>query len=205
MELQVIDKNNKKVSTIAVSDEMGLKPSQDVLYYAVKAARNNLHHGTACVKDRSDINKTNKKIYRQKGTGNARHASRRANIFVGGASAFGPHPRSFGEHVNKKFKKRSYQEVFKYLIQGDKIRVLNEINFDKPSTKAAKTFLSKIGLTKAVVFLSAENENAKKSFRNLKDVSVMNENNLSLYEILRHDAVVMTEVYFTQVKERYGL
>ncbi|MBU0504905.1 MAG: 50S ribosomal protein L4 [bacterium] len=205
MDLQVIDINNKKISQIDVSDVMAEKVNKKILYYAVKAARNNLHHGTAKVKDRSEINKTNKKTYRQKGTGNARHGARRANIFVGGASTHGPRPRSFSEQVNKQFKKRSYQEVFKYLIQENKLKVLNEINFAKASTKEAAAILAKLELIKALVVLPAENETAKKSFRNLKDVGVVNEININLYDMLRYDAVVMTEEYFKQVKERYAL
>ncbi len=205
MDLNVIDKNNKKVSNITMSDAANEKYNQDILYYAVKAARNNLRHGTAAVKDRADINKTTKKIYRQKGTGNARHGSKRANIFVGGGSTHGPRPRSYNENTNKKFKSRSYLEVFKYLIQENKLKVLNEIKFEKPSTKEAAKVLEKLGLSKVLVVLPAENKNAKMSFRNLKNVGVINEINLNIYEILRHDAVVMTEPYFQQVKERYGL
>ena len=205
MDLQVVDKQNKKISGIALSELAEEKINSDVLYYAVKAARNNLRHGTAAVKDRSQINKTNKKAYRQKGTGNARHGSKRANIYVGGASAHGPRPRSYVESVNKTFKLRSYQEVFKYLIKEDKLKVLKDLTFAKPSTKEAVAVLKNLNLTKSLVVLPPENRNAVLSFRNIKNIGVCHEMNLNVLKILQFDSVIMTESYFNQVKERYGL
>lgn len=206
MSIAVIDKDNKKVSEISLDAGLQDKVNKAVLYYAIKAARNNLRHGTAAVKvDRNDINATNKKIYRQKGTGGARHASRSANIFVGGNSAHGPRPRSYFESLNKKAKVAGYRETFKHLIQNQALKVFDKIEFDKVSTKNAAALLKKIGLTKVLVILPQENTKARLSFRNLKDVKVISELNLSLLDMLRYENVIVTAPFFEALKVRYVL
>lgn len=205
MNLEVVDISNKKVASLELGQQMSEKPDQAVLYYALKALRNNLRRGTAKVKDRSEITKSNHKIYRQKGTGRARHGARRANIFVGGASTHGPRPRSYFEKLNKKFKKRSYLEAFKYLAQHGGLKVVSEIKFDRPSTRSAAKVLNDLNLTEALVILPKENQNAFLSFRNLKNVHVVSEENLNVYDLLCFSHVIITADFFNKVKERYGL
>ncbi|MCP5463675.1 MAG: 50S ribosomal protein L4 [Deltaproteobacteria bacterium] len=205
MAIQVIDQNNKKVGEVALAGNESEKVNKAVLYYAIKATRNNQRHGTAAVKDRSDVKLTNKKIYRQKGTGNARHGARSANIFVGGGSAHGPRPRSYFEKQNKKFKAKSYQEIFKYLIQNNGLFVVEGFKFKKPSTKEAAKFLSGINVNKALVVLPKEEANAQLSFRNIRDVKVVNEENISFLELARYENVVMLAKTFESIKGRYAL
>lgn len=205
MLLQVVDQNNKKLREIELASWIDDKVNQDILYYSVKAARNNLRHGTARVKTRAEVNRTNKKVYRQKGTGNARHGSRRANIYVGGGNVHGPQPRSYFEKLNKKTKRKAYQEVFKYLIQNDQLKVLDGLQFSKPSTKLAQGVLKNLGVKKALVYLPQDENNACLSFRNLKDVDVASEGNVSVYEMLRSENVLVSARFFEQLKERYGL
>ncbi len=205
MSLQVVNIKNTKVSEIALDPKLTEKVNQAVLYYAVKALRNNLRHGTACTKGRSDVHMTNKKIYRQKGTGNARHAARSANIFVGGGNVFGPLPRSYNERTNKKFKEVSFREVFKYLIQNNLLRVVDQITFKKPSTKEAAQVLKQLGLEGALMILAQDNKNAVRSFRNIKDVKVIHESNINIYDMLNYQNVVMTADFFNTMKERYSL
>lgn len=205
MTLQIVNTENKKVAAVELGAALTEKPNKAVLYYAVKAARNNLRRGTAKTKGRSDVSMTNKKIYRQKGTGNARHAARSANIFVGGGNVFGPLPRSYNEKVNKKFKQASYRETIKYLVQNDHLRLLDQLSFAKPSTKAATKVLKNLGLEKALVILPQTNVNAIKSFRNIKDVKVIHESNLNAYDMLNYEDVIMTAEFFANLKERYSL
>lgn len=205
MLLDVVDQKSKKVGQVDLGQIADEKVNKAVLYYAVKALRNNLRHGTVKTKTRSEVNRTNKKIYRQKGTGSARHGPRSANIFVGGGNVFGPNPRSYFEHLNKKTKQLGYREVLKYLAQSNAIKVVDKFAFDKPSTKAAAKFLADTGFKKALVVLPKGEENAGRSFRNLKDVLVANENNLSLYDMLRYENVIMTSEFLNQLKGRYGL
>lgn len=205
MAVQILDTKNKKVGDVEVSAAMDEKVNKAVLYYAVKAGRNGLRHGKAAVKDRSDVNKTNRKIYRQKGTGNARHGARGANIFVGGGSAHGPRPRSYSEKLNKKFRQKSFREALKYLHQNDCLKVVKEYGFSKPSTKEAVAVIASLKLNKALVVVSQEDRNAELSFRNLKNVKVIHENNINVYDFLRYENVVLTADFFGQLKERYSL
>jgi large subunit ribosomal protein L4 len=205
MQIAVVDINNKKLRDITLAPAAEEKVNKAVLYYAIKASRNALRHGTAAVKDRSFVSMTNKKTWNQKGTGNARHGARSANIFVGGGSAHGPRPRSYVEKVNKQFKKTSYREAFKYLIQNNALTVLDKVAFAKPSTKQAFAVTQKLGLKKALVILSQEDRNAHLSFRNLRDIAVIAEHNLNVYDLFKYGNVVVTAAYFDQLKERFGL
>lgn len=205
MLLQVVDQNNKKVRDISLAPWVDEKLNQDLLYYTVKAQRNNDRHGTVKVKTRAEVNRTNKKVYKQKGTGNARHGSQKVNIYVGGGNVHGPQPRSYFEKLNKKAKHRAYQELFKYLIQKGQLKVLDKLDFDKPSTKAAVGLLNTIGVDKALVYLPQTNTNACLSFRNICNVEVAHEGNLSVYEMLRSENVIVTATFLEQLKERYSL
>ncbi|OVE80700.1 50S ribosomal protein L4 [bacterium K02(2017)] len=205
MPLEIVDIQSKKVGEIALNTLVDDKLNKAVLYYAVKANLNNVRHGNSSVKQRSDINKTKKKLYRQKGTGNARHGARSANIFVGGGVTHGPRPRSYTEKVNKKFKKNSYQQVVKYLVQNNKLKVVNELNFEKASTKKAAEIISKLNINNVLVVLPNDNTNAKLSFRNLKDVRVINDININVYDFVRSQNVLMTADTFNVLKERYSL
>jgi large subunit ribosomal protein L4 len=205
MQLAILDKNNKKVSEINLGEAAGEKVNKAVLYYAIKAARNNLRHGTAAVKDRSFVTMTGKKSVRQKGTGGARHGSRNANIFVGGGSAHGPRPRSYVEKVNKKFKAVSYREAFKYLIQNNNLKVIDQIQIAKPSTKEAAKILSVLGLQKALVILPDTDQNARLSFRNLRNVCVISESNINIYDLFKYENVVLTAAYFDKMKAKLSL
>lgn len=205
MALAVVDKNNKKVRDLDVKDLTAEKVNKAVLYYALKASRNNKRHGTAAVKNRADIAKTTKKMCRQKGTGGARHGARSASIFVGGNSSHGPTPRSYYEYLSKTFKKKSYHEVFKYLIQNDLLKVVSEFKFAKPSTKEAAKVLAGMKVKKALVVLPQDDKASELSFRNIRDVKVVHDNNLSVYDLLRYENIILTESCFAQVKERYAL
>lgn len=205
MTLTVIDVHNKPQSEVTLKLDVKEAADKSLLYYAVKALRNNLRHGTVKVKDRAEINKTNRKIYKQKGTGNARHGSRRPNIFVGGASAHGPRPRSYNEKINVQFRKSGIQEAFRYLIQMGALKVIDKLNLDKPKTKEAAKILRQIGAEKALIILPQAETNAHLAFRNLKDVKVINDNNLNVYDLLCYENVVITSPSFATVTERYGL
>lgn len=207
MELAVIDQNLKSVGKVQLAKETEEKVNKAVLYYGVKAFRTNKRHGTAKVQTRGEVSRTGKKAYRQKGTGNARHGSRRAPIFVGGGKAHGPQPRNFSEKVNKKFKAKCYQEIFKFLIQNGTLKVLSGLAFDKPSTKSADAFLKGLKFSKALIILPEADEylNTALSFRNLKDVKVLSANNLNVFDLLKYENVVVLQETFEKLKERYSL
>lgn len=207
MQLAVIDQNLKSVAKVDLSDELKDKVNKAVLYYGVKALRSNLRHGTVKVKTRSEVNRTTKKIYKQKGTGNARHGNRRVNIYVGGGNVHGPSPRSFNEKINKKFKNRCYHEIFKFLLQNEGLKIVSDFNFAKPSTKDAVKFLQGVGYQKAVVVLPTEAayKNAELSFRNIKDVRVLHDNNINFFDFLKYGKVIVLQKTFENLKARYAL
>lgn len=207
MQLAIIDQNLKAVSKLPLSEELGEKLNKAVLYYGVKALRSNLRHGTVKVKTRSEVERTTKKIYKQKGTGNARHGNRRVNIYVGGGNVHGPQPRSYNEKINKKFKSRCYHEIFKFLIQSEGLKVVSDLKFAKPSTKEAVKFLKGVGFEKALIVLPTDvaYKNVEMSFRNIKDVKVLSDNNINFFDFLKYGKVVVLQKTFENLKERYSL
>jgi large subunit ribosomal protein L4 len=205
MKYDVVNLTDKSVGSVELSDKVSEKVKKAVLYYAVKADRNNRRHGTVKVKSRGEVAKTGKKSIRQKGTGGARHAQRSANIFVGGGNVHGPQPRRYFESLTKKTKHAAYREALKFLIQNKSLKLVDEFAFKKPSTKDAAKALHAFGFKKTLVLLPQGADNAECSFRNLRDVTVVWENNISVYELLRSDSVVMTQAFFAELKERVGL
>lgn len=207
MQLAIIDQNLKSVSKQELSDALKEKLNKAVLYYGVKALRSNLRHGTVKVKTRSEVERTTKKIYKQKGTGNARHGNRRVNIYVGGGNVHGPQPRSYNEKINKKFKVKCYHEIFKFLVQNEGLKIVDDLKFSKPSTKDAVKFLNGVGFEKAVVILPTDvaYKNAELSFRNVKNVKVLSDNNINFFDLLKYGKVVVLKKTFENLKERYAL
>ena len=99
----------------------------------------------------------------------------------------------------------SYREVLKYLIQNNALKVMNQLSFDKPSTKDAVAVLKGLKAESALVVLPQDNTNAKLSFRNVKDVKVINESNINVYDFLLYPSVIVTQEFFGNLKERYSL
>lgn len=177
------------------SDVFGIEPNEHVVWLDVKQYLANQRQGTHKSKERAEINRTGKKLYRQKGTGSARHGSRRAPIFVGGGRVFGPRPRDYSFKVNKKVKGLARRSVLSSRAQENKILVVENFSFDSPRTKDYIAFLNSMELSgqKTLLVTPAADHNLYLSSRNVPKAFVTAANQINTYDLMNADSVILCE------------
>ncbi|MCA9712668.1 MAG: 50S ribosomal protein L4, partial [Myxococcales bacterium] len=169
--LSVIDLQGTPVGELDVADEVfAAEVKEHLLWEAVRALRARKRAGTANTKGRSEIARTKDKLYRQKGTGNARHGSRRANIFRGGGQVHGPRPRSYAFHVNKKARAGALRSALSLRAKEGNLLVVRDWALAEPKTKALGKILGSIE-AEAALLVDSGNRNLQLSARNLARAS----------------------------------
>ena len=205
MKADVTTLDAKKAGTVELPDHVfGLEPRPDILQRMVRYQLAKRRSGTAHVKDRSEINASTAKIYRQKGTGRARHGSIRSPIWVGGGSVFGPKPRDYSVRVNKKMRKAALRSALADKANADRIWILD--GFEDTKTKAAAACIAAAGIEgRALIVLDPEDESSRtvdRAFRNLDHVAFSLVGSLSTYDVLVADALVFTSAAFDRLAAR---
>lgn len=195
--LDVYNLEKQKVGTIDLADSLvnaDLGNSESLFYEVVKAQLASRRSGTAAVKNRSLVSGGGKKPYKQKGTGRARQGSIRASQWVGGGKAMGPKPRDYEYHVPKKVRKAAIRAAISKRNADKALFIVKEwVVGAKPSTKAAVGTLAKLGFESALVIDMKGNELLFKSVRNAKGFKFLPPEGANVYDILRHDTLVLTE------------
>jgi large subunit ribosomal protein L4 len=175
-----------------------------VLWEVVKWQLAKRRAGTHSTKTRGEVAYSGRKLLPQKGTGNARHGDRGANIFVGGGIAHGPKPRDYSYNLNKKVRRKALKMALSDRAKEGNIVVVEDFTFEQPKTKQAVEFLKSLGLEKEKVLLviPQKDENVQKSFRNLPKVIVLPAEGLNVYDILWANKVVITKGALEKIEER---
>jgi len=172
MKVEVFNINGKSTGkSVELSDLIYLAdPNDHCIYLDVKAILANRRQGTHKTKERSEVNRTKKKLYRQKGTGNARHGSMNAPIFVGGGTVFGPRPRDYGISINKKVKNLARISALSYKAKENNITVLENFTFDQIKTKRFVSLLNNFNALnkKSLFILPSVDKNVFLSARNIE-------------------------------------
>ncbi len=181
----------------------GIEPNEHVLYLAVKEYLANQRQGTADSTERGDVHRTTKKFKRQKGTGGARAGSLKNPMFKGGGRAFGPHPRDYSQKLNKKVKVLARKSALSQLAANGKVKVVEDLSMAAPKTKEFAGILSNLGLgsTKTVVVTPAYNEIVYKSGRNVANAKIKIASDLTTYEILNCQTLLLTESSVQKITE----
>src|SRR5512143_773831 len=183
----------EKVGEIDLADAVFAAPVNDHLFWeVVKAKLASDRSGTHAVKNRSLVSGGGKKPWKQKGTGRARQGSTRASQFVGGGKAMGPKPRDYSYEVPRKVRKAALRAALALRTQGGKLLIVQEWKPSAPKTSAAGKVLAKLGAGKALVVDEAANQALARSVRNLEGADFLAVEGLNVYDILRHDALVLT-------------
>ena len=203
MQVEIKNFDNKEAGKTELdTDIFGQEFRSDILARVVQWQRDRARSGCHMVKDRSLVTATTKKMYKQKGTGQARHGSMKAPIFVGGGTVFGPVVRSHGYSLNKKVRKLGLKIALSLKLRENSFIVLNNANVgsDKTSdlSKKIKSFDSK----SVLIIDSTVDEKLKLSSRNLKGVDVLPVMGLNVLDILKHDKVLMTVDALKEVEKR---
>jgi large subunit ribosomal protein L4 len=160
--------------------------------------------GTHKVQVRNEVSRTSKKMYRQKGTGGARHGSRRAAQFVGGARAFGPVVRDHGFDLPKKVRALALRHALSSKAGSGALIVLDEAKLSESRTAALRADLSALGLTNALIIAGATvDANLKLAARNIPNVDVLPDAGLNVYDVLRRDTLVLTKDAVEAIRARF--
>jgi len=171
-------------------DDKGLQAVHDAVVAYMASQRS----GTACAKTRSEVVGTGKKPWRQKGTGRARAGSFQSPIWRGGGVVFGPRPRDFRKDINKKTRKLALKKALSERIKSGEVLVVDQINLDKPQTKAVVEILDNLKVDGTALFVMANvDENVQLSARNIPYVEITTSQSLNTYDTLKFDRIVMTK------------
>ena len=195
----------KKAGTVELSDHVfGLEPRPDILQRMVRYQLAKRRRGTVSVKDRSEINYTGAKLYRQKGTGRARHGSRRANLFRGGGKSFGPKPRSFAIDLPKKVRALALRHALSAKAKSETLIVIDKCEIKEAKTKELKSRFAKLGFGSVLIIDGATVQEAfARAARNLPHVDVLPVQGINVYDILRHEKLVLTKAAIEALEARF--
>ena len=203
--LNVYNMKNEVVDSINLNDMVfDVEYNEPLIHQVIVALHNNARQGTKSTLTRSEVNMTKKKLYRQKGTGNARHDEKSAPQFVGGGVVFAPKPRDFSQKINKKMRDIAFSSAVSQKIRQGEVFILDEINFADAKTKAAAEFLKTFGLNKrTIIVTNGKNDNAIKATNNIQKVSVVDASLLNVAEVVENTYVVFTKDAIKKLEEAY--
>ena len=195
MELKVTTLDGEAAGSVELSDAIfGLVPRSDILQRCVVWQLAKRQRGTHDVKNRAEINRTGKKMYKQKGTGSARHGPAKVNLFRGGGRSFGPTPRSHAIDLPKKVRALALKHALSAKAKDGGIIVLDKASMAAGKTKVLQTSFTKLGLTNALVIDGAEvDANFALAARNIPNVDVLPVQGINVYDILRRHTLVLTK------------
>ncbi|MEO1918481.1 MAG: 50S ribosomal protein L4 [Paracoccaceae bacterium] len=195
MKTDVIKLDAKKAGSIELPDAIfGLEPRADILHRMVRYQLAKRQAGTHKVKTRSETSYSTKKIYRQKGTGGARHGSRNAPIFRGGGVYKGPTPRSHAHNLTKKFRALGLKHALSAKVAAGELVIIEDANLSEGKTKMLASVIKDLGWKRALIIDGAEvNENFARAAQNIEGVDVLPSAGANVYDILRRDTLVLTK------------
>ena len=194
MKLDVIKLDGGAAGSVDLDEALfGLEPRADILHRVVRWQRNNAQQGTHKVKTRSEVSYSTKKIYRQKGTGGARHGARSAPIFRSGGIYKGPTPRSHGHDLTKKFRKLGLRHALSSKAKTGNLVIIDDATSDGKTAALAKQ-VKNLGWKRALIIDGASvNENFLQAARNIEGLDILPTMGANVYDILKRDTLVITK------------
>jgi large subunit ribosomal protein L4 len=195
-EITIIDKNNKAVGTMQVSDEIfAVKVKDGVVYEAIRNYRANQRQGTHATKTKGQVRGGGKKPWRQKGTGRARAGSNRSPLWTGGGITFGPQPRDYSYAIPKKARRHALRAVLSEKYAHGELTVINTFQIEKPRTKDMIEVLKNLECEgkSTLIVLSERDNNVMLSSRNIPGVTIRRISDLNPYEAAVHSRLLMTK------------
>jgi len=204
MKADAIDLDGKKAGSIELSDKIfSLDPRVDILHRVVRWQRNNAQAGTHKVKTRSETSYSTRKIYKQKGTGGARHGSRSAPIFRGGGVYKGPTPRSHGHDLPKKVRKLGLMHALSAKVAAGEFVIVDVSELTDMKTSQLAKKIKELGWKRALVIDGVSvNQNFAKAARNITGLDVLPSVGANVYDILKRDTLVLTKEGVAAMEDR---
>ncbi len=201
--VQILDKNGKKSKEINAPGEVLSYPVKEhLIYEAVVNYRANQRRGTASTKTRGEVRGGGRKPWRQKGTGRARAGSNRSPLWRKGGTTFGPKPRDYSYKIPKKAKRNALKSALSIKFAENQILVLESLEFKEPKTKEGINLLKKLNLESALFIDNKENNLLFLSLRNIPNVKAIDQNNITVYDVMNHQSLVFSKKAFESLMER---
>ena len=203
--LNVYNMKKEAVDTIELNDLVfGAEYNEALIHQVVVAQHNNARQGTKSTLTRSEVNASKKKIYRQKGTGGARHDERSAPQFDGGGVVFAPKPRDFSQKINKKMRDMAFSSAVSQKIAQNEVYVVDDIKFENSKTKAASEFLKTFGLNKrTIIVTNGKDESVLRATNNIQKVSAQDVALLNVCDVVENTFLVFTKNAIKKIEEAY--
>jgi len=205
VKIDVTSLDGAAAGSIELNDEVfGLEPREDLIARMVRYQLAKRRAGTHAVKNRADIARTGKKMYRQKGTGGARHGSARVPQFRGGGRAFGPQVRSHAHDLPKKVRALALRHALSAKARDGGIVVWDSAALDAPKTKALRESFAKLGLMSALIIDGADlQDNFALAARNIPNIDVLPVEGINVYDIIRREKLVLTKAALDALEARF--
>lgn len=207
MKLKVQTLDAKAKGDIDLNDEVfGLEPRADILHRVVTWQREKARGTARPTRERSDVARTGKKFGRQKGGGTARHGDRAAPTFIGGGKAHGARLRDFNPSLNKKIRTLGLKMALSSKAKAGSLIVLEDLEMKDGKTKVLAGQLTKLGFGKTALVIDGEgvNDNFRKASANLVGVNVLPAVGANVYDILKHDTLVLTRAAVEKLEARFN-
>lgn len=201
--IEIKDTSGKAAGSVDLAPSVfGIEPNVGVMHQVVRAQRASWRQGTHSTRTRGKVRGGGKKPWRQKGTGRARQGSIRAPQWRGGGVVWGPHPRSYSFHVNKKEIKLAMRSVLSAKLADEQLFVVDNLDFEKPSTKQAVAVLAALGIEgRTTIVIGNEDVNAFLSLRNIPTVNVIPVAEINTYELADNKFLVLTTEALKRIEE----
>jgi large subunit ribosomal protein L4 len=206
MKINVKNTSGTTIEELELRDDIfGIEPNTAVMHQALVRQLANQRLGTHKTKTRGEVSRTTAKWFRQKGTGRARHGSRKAPIFVGGGKAHGPVPRDYTQKMPRKMRRLALRSALSAKAAAEQLIVLDKLAFDQPKTVEVLQLLDNLQVSgSAVILLPERNENVEKSARNLENVKTIRAGYLNIRDLLGHSYVIMPKDAVIQIESFLG-
>lgn len=194
MEATILNMDGREVGEIDLpADIFEAKINRGLMHQALVRQMAHARAGTHKAKGRSEVRYSTAKVWRQKGTGRARHGSRRAPIFVGGGVAHGPKPRSYRKKMPRQMRHAALRSALSAKADNGDIVVIDEVTMERPKTKEMVALINRlVGDHSALLLMADKDENVEKSARNIPDVKTLRANYLNIRDLLGYDKIVMS-------------
>ncbi|MFQ5458911.1 MAG: 50S ribosomal protein L4 [Myxococcota bacterium] len=201
--IRVLNTAKKKVGDLDLEASVFEAPVRQHLFYeAVKRSLAARRRGTHATKTRHFVSGGGKKPFRQKGTGRARQGTNRSPLMQGGATVFGPQPRTYDYSLPRKVRRGAMRSALSLKAKEGRLVVLDQIALQEIRTRALLETLQGLDLHNALIVIDGENENLEKSARNLKDFKVVRASGMTLVDVLRYDELVLTRPAYDLIVSR---
>ena len=206
MQLPVYSLSGEVVRQIEVNDKVFAEPfNEAVVHQVMVGMQANARLGTSSTKTRSTVSGSTKKLFRQKGTGEARAGSIKSHLRRGGAIAFGPLPRDYRQDIPKKMRRLALRCVLSAKAGDGELKILDGFNFEEPRTKKMVEVLMALKVNSSALVVTPESEpNLIKSSRNIPEIDTINVNVINILDIMSHKTLLMTEAAVRVAEKLWG-